>query len=226
MDLEELQKIKTQLNTAIAGKSAEIDDESLQKGIAVEMEHTDDFDEAERIAKDHLAEDPEYYTKLQHIEDDDEEDEEYEEVKVVEVKESHGEDNGKLDSSFNAKVTYFDDEPEKKDAVGDEPKITIDAGVCSELNVAIKDHQKRAEMYREQRKLPEAAHCEKVVEVLTHVQECLEEGTQSHFDKAVLYFSSLKNDLQIPFPSCVVKFLMGGGNTGRSLKDYFKAKKG
>lgn len=39
-------------------------DAELETGISVEMEHTDDPDEAKRIALDHLAEDPEYYTKL------------------------------------------------------------------------------------------------------------------------------------------------------------------
>ena len=36
----------------------------LKKGIAVEMEHTDDPKVAKKIALDHLAEDPKYYTKL------------------------------------------------------------------------------------------------------------------------------------------------------------------
>ena len=36
----------------------------LEVGTAVEMEHTKDPKEAEKIAKDHLAEDPKYYIKL------------------------------------------------------------------------------------------------------------------------------------------------------------------
>ena len=36
----------------------------LKKGIAVEMEHTDDKETAKKIALDHLEEDPKYYTKL------------------------------------------------------------------------------------------------------------------------------------------------------------------
>jgi len=39
-------------------------DEQLRQGIEVEKEHTDDPAIAEKIARDHLAEDPEYYTKL------------------------------------------------------------------------------------------------------------------------------------------------------------------
>jgi hypothetical protein len=36
----------------------------LKVGIEVEMEHTPDAKKAEQIARDHLAEDPEYYSKL------------------------------------------------------------------------------------------------------------------------------------------------------------------
>ncbi len=39
-------------------------DDQLRMGIEVEKEHTDDPEVAEKIARDHLVEDPEYYTKL------------------------------------------------------------------------------------------------------------------------------------------------------------------
>lgn len=42
----------------------------LQKGIKIEMEHTDDERIAKEIAKDHLFEDYNYYTKLKHFEED------------------------------------------------------------------------------------------------------------------------------------------------------------
>jgi len=42
----------------------EVDAEQLKIGIEVELEHTDDEKVAEKIARDHLAEDPHYYTKL------------------------------------------------------------------------------------------------------------------------------------------------------------------
>lgn len=38
--------------------------DQLVRGIEVEMEHTKDAAMAEKIARDHLAEDPDYYTKL------------------------------------------------------------------------------------------------------------------------------------------------------------------
>ena len=41
---------------------SEFDPEQLEKGVAHEMEHTDDPDLAREIAMDHLAEDPAYYT--------------------------------------------------------------------------------------------------------------------------------------------------------------------
>jgi hypothetical protein len=43
--------------------------QQLIKGIKVEMEHTDDVKVAKEIAMDHLAEDPNYYTKLKRIEE-------------------------------------------------------------------------------------------------------------------------------------------------------------
>jgi len=43
---------------------SDFDPEQLKKGIKVEMEHTDDPKVAREIAKDHLAEDPHYYTML------------------------------------------------------------------------------------------------------------------------------------------------------------------
>jgi len=46
------------------GYLEEIDREELKKGIEVEKEHTDDLRIAMKIALDHLAEDPKYYTKL------------------------------------------------------------------------------------------------------------------------------------------------------------------
>jgi len=42
--------------------------QQLKKGIKVEMEHTNDKIKSEEIAKDHLYEDPNYYTKLQKME--------------------------------------------------------------------------------------------------------------------------------------------------------------
>jgi len=41
---------------------------SLDKGIKVEMEHTTSKSIAKEIAMDHLTEDPEYYDKLELIE--------------------------------------------------------------------------------------------------------------------------------------------------------------
>lgn len=41
----------------------DVDQDELKRGIADEMEHTDDPAAAEDIALDHLAEDPYYYSK-------------------------------------------------------------------------------------------------------------------------------------------------------------------
>ena len=50
--------------------SSDFDPEQMKMGIKVESEHTDDPKVAEEIARDHLAEDPEYYTKLKAIHKD------------------------------------------------------------------------------------------------------------------------------------------------------------
>lgn len=46
----------------------QFDENQLEIGVRVEMEHTVDPDKAREIAKDHLMEDPEYYTKLLKME--------------------------------------------------------------------------------------------------------------------------------------------------------------
>lgn len=51
-----------------AGGHAPVNDEELKKGIKVEMEHTTDKAIAEKIARDHLAEIPDYYTRLAAME--------------------------------------------------------------------------------------------------------------------------------------------------------------
>jgi hypothetical protein len=47
---------------------SDFDVDQIKKGIAVEMEHTDDPEVAKEIALDHLTEDPEYYDKLEKME--------------------------------------------------------------------------------------------------------------------------------------------------------------
>ena len=47
---------------------SDFDKKQLAMGIKVEHEHTDDDDIAEAIAKDHLAEIPDYYTRLRSME--------------------------------------------------------------------------------------------------------------------------------------------------------------
>jgi hypothetical protein len=51
------------------GVSFEDIKKEAEKGVKVEMEHTDDVTAAYDIAKDHLFEDPKYYTKLAKIEE-------------------------------------------------------------------------------------------------------------------------------------------------------------
>lgn len=50
--------------------ASDFDQDALDQGIEIEMEHTDDPDIAEEIATDHLSEDEEYYDKLAEMEAD------------------------------------------------------------------------------------------------------------------------------------------------------------
>lgn len=43
-------------------------EKELKKGTDVEMEHTSSREQAEKIAMDHLVEDPKYYTKIKKME--------------------------------------------------------------------------------------------------------------------------------------------------------------
>lgn len=75
-ELEKAEKIKGGLadNKTLKDVAThhKVELKSLRKefitGLEVEMEHTDDEEVAEEIAKDHLWEDPNYYTKLKKVE--------------------------------------------------------------------------------------------------------------------------------------------------------------
>jgi len=47
---------------------SEFDPEQIAMGVKIEMEHTNDKAVAKEIAKDHLAEFPDYYTHLEKME--------------------------------------------------------------------------------------------------------------------------------------------------------------
>ena len=49
-------------------KEQEVDPKELAMGIETELEHTDDREEAKKIALQHLAELPDYYSKLKKLE--------------------------------------------------------------------------------------------------------------------------------------------------------------
>ncbi len=61
------------MQTMDAGKhvdspDSDFDPMELAKGIQVELEHTDDIEEAKQIAKDHLSEIKDYYSRLADME--------------------------------------------------------------------------------------------------------------------------------------------------------------
>jgi hypothetical protein len=81
-------------------KEKDADPKELKLGIEMEMEHTDSEDIAKKIALDHLAEIPDYYTRLAAMEkeaesdeDESDEDEVEEGLQESENKLKKGEDN-------------------------------------------------------------------------------------------------------------------------------------
>lgn len=66
-------KINDLVKHSLVGKHNDVPDEvfpkkQLKMGIEVEKEHTDDPKLSKNIAKDHLAELPDYYTRLRKME--------------------------------------------------------------------------------------------------------------------------------------------------------------
>ncbi len=78
VDPHELEEIIYELLTSLlegVGKHKSVpidnfDPEQIKMGIEVELEHTDSRAIALQIAKDHLSEIPDYYTRLKKMEDD------------------------------------------------------------------------------------------------------------------------------------------------------------
>lgn len=62
---ESVERLVGGLADGASAKSFDADE--LARGIKVEMEHTDDRKVAEEICKDHLSEDPQYYSKLKKV---------------------------------------------------------------------------------------------------------------------------------------------------------------
>jgi len=62
------QLLSSFMSEGLSAGGKAVDTKELSMGIKVEMEHTDDPDIAEKIARDHLTEDSKYYSKLKGIE--------------------------------------------------------------------------------------------------------------------------------------------------------------
>jgi len=82
---------------------ADFDPVQLQRGTDVEMEHTDDREEAQRIAMDHLVEDPDYYEKLELVESG---------ADIVSLPAR------RMEKSLNEKLSFLNDIPSVQDAIG------------------------------------------------------------------------------------------------------------
>jgi hypothetical protein len=64
LTIEELKDVIKQVLGEAATTEDKVDAEELRIGIEIELEHTDQPDVAKQIALDHLAEIPDYYTRL------------------------------------------------------------------------------------------------------------------------------------------------------------------
>jgi hypothetical protein len=51
------------------GKKDKVDPDQLKMGLVIESEHSDNMFINEKISRDHLTEDPEYYTHLKEMEE-------------------------------------------------------------------------------------------------------------------------------------------------------------
>jgi len=62
-------KFRSYIKEVSKEKEEEFDPKELRMGAEVELDHTDDKEEAKKIAMDHLREIPDYYTRLKKMED-------------------------------------------------------------------------------------------------------------------------------------------------------------
>lgn len=65
-----IEKCADELPGGVADGKEGFDTSAVLKGAKVELEHTSDLEKAIEIAEDHLAEDPEYYEKLEQMHTD------------------------------------------------------------------------------------------------------------------------------------------------------------
>lgn len=144
---------------------------------------------------------------------------------VKEVKEAAGEGNGSLDSAVNAEVTDELIQPRAAEDSKAPKEITVPADVTKDLKDCIAEHNKLSDYFKEQGKSQEQMNHAKIVECAEQIQAMINEGSKVEFDKAVLYQSGLQNQIQLGLPTSLKKWLMYGGGTGRSLKDYFASAK-
>jgi hypothetical protein len=98
--------------------SSEVDQEELAKGIAMEMEHTLDEETARRLALDHLAEIPDYYTRLEAME--------AEALGSMEGEEVPAEEAGEVEEELEAPAVVEEDEDEEVGAVDQTSDESLD----------------------------------------------------------------------------------------------------
>lgn len=101
-----------------------------------------------------------------------------------------------------------------------EATVKVPAGVKSSIKSAIKEAKDQATNAAKLEQDYDASFNEKVVDVLEYIDDCLGKD-EIHFTKAAHYVTTLMSDLTHRIPNDVYDFLSHGGNTGKSLRDYF-----
>jgi hypothetical protein len=127
----------------IPSKESEIefDPKELEMGKKVELEHTDDENEAEKIAKDHLKEVPDYYTKLAKYVEDGREAIEFEGETYISLGENEktGDNDLELDGKVYAKATNLSTKGKPDDEDSLSTKESIGEGFIKDMGLRKED---------------------------------------------------------------------------------------
>ena len=127
----------------IPSKESEIefDPKELEMGKKVELEHTDDENEAEKIAKDHLKEVPDYYTKLAKYVEDGRDAIEFEGETYISLGENEktGDNDLELDGKVYAKATDLSTKGKPDDEDSLSTKESIGEGFIKDMGLRKED---------------------------------------------------------------------------------------
>jgi hypothetical protein len=116
MGVEELEKEELDGGIGDGSSESDFDPKEFAMGVEVEMEHTNDTEKAKDIVKDHLTEDPKYYTKLKTIEKTDLT------SRWEKIKKALKADEAFMDMAAEAKPDEEEQSPEEEAAPEEQPQ--------------------------------------------------------------------------------------------------------